>query len=77
MTKFQAGIVLTSQVMNCQVHAIGKAINPFLQIRSHLYPKSKYIQKTIMANKIDNENHLLTNKLFCSTRPLFWYKTFN
>ena len=29
VTKFQAGtILLTSQVMDCQVHAIGKAIRP-------------------------------------------------
>ena len=28
MTKFQAGTILTSQVMDCQVHAIGKAIRP-------------------------------------------------
>ena len=28
MTKFQAGIILTSQVMDYQVHAIGKAIRP-------------------------------------------------
>ena len=34
MTKFQAGTILTSQVMDCQVHAIEKAIRPFLQIRS-------------------------------------------
>ena len=26
MTKFQVGTILTSQVMDCQVHAIGKAI---------------------------------------------------
>ena len=25
MTKFQAGTIRTSQVMDCQVHAIGKA----------------------------------------------------
>ena len=36
MTKFQAGTILTSQVMDCQVHAIGKAINPFSQIQSHI-----------------------------------------
>ena len=29
MTKFQAGTILTSQVMDCLVHAIGKAISPF------------------------------------------------
>ena len=28
MTKFQAGTILTSQVMDCQVHAIGKVIRP-------------------------------------------------
>ena len=28
MTKFQDGTILTSQVMDCQVHAIGKAIRP-------------------------------------------------
>ena len=28
MTTFQAGTILTSQVMDCQVHAIGKAIRP-------------------------------------------------
>ena len=28
MTKFQAGTMHTSQVMDCQVHAIGKAIRP-------------------------------------------------
>ena len=28
MTKFQAGTVHTSQVMDCQVHATGKAIRP-------------------------------------------------
>ena len=37
MTKFQAGIILTSQVMDCQVHAIRKAINPFLQVQSHMH----------------------------------------
>ena len=34
MIKFQAGTTLTSQAMDCQVHAIGKAIDPFSQIRS-------------------------------------------
>ena len=28
MIKFQAGTIHTSQVMDCQVHAIGKAISP-------------------------------------------------
>ena len=32
MTKFQAGTILTSQVMDCQVHAIGKAIRPLYPV---------------------------------------------
>ena len=28
VTKFQDGTILTSQVMDCQVYAIGKAIRP-------------------------------------------------
>ena len=28
MTKFQASTILASQVVDCQVHAIGKAIRP-------------------------------------------------
>ena len=28
MTKFQAGTILKTHVMDCQVHAIGKAIRP-------------------------------------------------
>ena len=36
MTKFQTGTILTSQVMDCQVHTIGKTIRPFSQIRSHM-----------------------------------------
>ena len=28
MTKFKTGTILTGQVMDCQVHAIGKAIRP-------------------------------------------------
>ena len=28
MKKFQAGTLLLSQVLGCQVHAIGKAIRP-------------------------------------------------
>ena len=28
MTKFQSGTILTSQVVDCQVHAIEKAIGP-------------------------------------------------
>jgi len=28
VTKFQDGIVITTEVMGCQVHAIGKAIRP-------------------------------------------------
>ena len=31
MTKFQAGTILhTSQVMDCQLHVIGKAIRPLI-----------------------------------------------
>ena len=36
MTKFLAGTMLISQVMDCQVHAIGKAIRSLSQIRSQL-----------------------------------------
>ena len=37
MTKFQAGTIHTSHNMDCQVHSIGKAIRPFLQIWSHKF----------------------------------------
>ena len=36
-TTFQGDTTLTSQVTGCQVHAIEKAIRPFLQTGSHIH----------------------------------------
>ena len=40
VTKFQVGTMLACHLMDSQIHSIGKAIRPSLQIRSHL--KSQY-----------------------------------
>jgi len=36
MTEFAISTILISQVMDCQIHEIGKAINSFSQIQSQL-----------------------------------------
>ena len=47
MTKVQAGTILTSQVMDCQVHTIGKAIRPlffwsYMRVGGYYYKQIAY-----------------------------------
>jgi len=50
VTKFDSGTVLTSQVMDCQMQAIGKAISPFLQISGNNFVVSTYLNTCPTVN---------------------------
>ena len=54
MTKFQAGTILTSQVMDCQVHAIGNAIIHLIAdlVTSRPYKTVSFYNKSIVGDTV-------------------------
>ena len=63
MTKFQAGTILTSEVMACQVHAFGKAINLFHRSGYINYGAFYYCGKLVLDSYDDSYPHPTGNRL--------------
>ena len=69
MTKCQAGTILTSHIMGCQVHTIGKAIRPFFEdpiTNTVLRCSMQYMNKPIICWKMAPVGCSQTPMLLCN-----------